>query len=59
VVEAGDHNDSVYVEIDAPRGSRSSPDFIDCGDGDDTVYSPGNELDPRDEFIDCENFLAD
>jgi len=36
----------------------SSMDYIDCGDGDDTVHSPDNKLDPRDEFVNCENFVA-
>jgi len=42
-VEARDGDDAVFVEIDDPLGSRSSADLIDCGDGDDTVLSPGNQ----------------
>jgi Ca2+-binding RTX toxin-like protein len=59
LVEAGPGNDIVYVEIDGTATVQSSPDFIDCGDGDDTVVSPNDELDPRDEFVNCENFVGD
>ena len=55
-VDAGPGNDEVFVEIDGTETVQSSPDFIDCGDGDDTVVSPGDELDPRDEFVNCEHF---
>jgi len=48
----------VFIDIDGTQTTRSSVDVVECGDGDDTVHSPGNALDPRDEFANCEHFVA-
>jgi len=47
-VLAGNHNDSVILSTDGTR------DDINCGDGDDVVIVQSTDVDPKDNFVDCE-----
>ena len=55
-VFAGDDNDTILIGVDGSPGTPSRHDFVDCGDGLDTViFTDAGQIDPRDRFVNCEN----